>query len=59
MDDKMLKFYVAFLALVVGISYFASTTLYSVMGSIAFMVPGVVAVAGFWLAKKISGTQKV
>jgi len=53
MDHKALKFYLLFFVLVCALTYFTYNWLVSILGSLAFAVPGVVAVAGFWISKKL------
>ncbi len=53
MDNKALQFYLLFFVLVCALTYFTYAWLVSFMGSLAFAVPGVVALAGFWIAKKL------
>lgn len=59
MEDKMLKFYLIFAIAVIALTYLVTQYLVGVLGTFAFVLPGVFAIAGFWIAKKFSGSPKV
>jgi hypothetical protein len=58
MDDKVLKFYLIFMALVVAFTYFVTEYVVGYLGTFAFILPGIFAVMGFWLAKKFTGQKQ-
>jgi len=57
MDNNRLKFYLIFAIVMILVSYFTQSYLLSLLGTISYVVPGLVGCASLYLSTKISKTK--